>query len=106
MALKYECVVTVGYPEKVERPASPGYYNSAIIVNADGKTIANSDETWALEGFFDGVIPGLGHVAMGICKWQTTDFNSETSLTTPPALCCKLTFDLQAWISSKGNCNL
>jgi len=81
-ALKYECVVTVGYPEKVDItpkwPASPEYYNSAITVNADGETIANyrksflyyTDETWALEGpdgFFDGEIEGLGNVAMGIC---------------------------------------
>merc|ERR1711977_516740 len=81
-ALKYECVVTVGYPEKVDVtpkwPASPEYYNSAITVNADGETIANyrksflyyADETWALEGpdgFFDGEIDGLGNVAMGIC---------------------------------------
>ncbi|KAH9205970.1 carbon-nitrogen hydrolase [Leptodontidium sp. 2 PMI_412] len=88
-ALKYECVVTVGYPEKVDVtpkwPASPEYYNSAITVNADGETIANyrksflyyADETWALEGpdgFFDGEIDGLGNVAMGICKWPTKSF--------------------------------
>jgi protein N-terminal amidase len=91
-ALKYECVVVVGYPEKVDItakwPASPEYYNSAITVNAEGETIANyrktflfySDETWALEGadgFFDGEIPGLGNVAMGICKWPTKDFERE-----------------------------
>jgi len=79
-------VVTVGYPEKVDVseiwPASPEYYNSAITVNADGETIANyrktflycRDETWALEGldgFYDGEIPGLGNVAIGICKWLT-----------------------------------
>ncbi|PVH73230.1 hypothetical protein DL98DRAFT_659584 [Cadophora sp. DSE1049] len=88
-ALKYECVVTVGYPEEVDVtpkwPASPEYYNSAITVNADGETIANyrksflyyADETWALEGpdgFFDGEIDGLGNVAMGICKWPTKSF--------------------------------
>ncbi|KAJ5043046.1 uncharacterized protein L3040_004434 [Drepanopeziza brunnea f. sp. 'multigermtubi'] len=81
-ALKYNCVVTAGYPEKVDLspkwPASPEYYNSAITVNADGETIANyrksflfyTDETWALEGpdgFYDGNIEGLGDVAMGIC---------------------------------------
>ncbi|RDW70097.1 hypothetical protein BP5796_08494 [Coleophoma crateriformis] len=81
-ALKYNCAVTVGYPEKVDVapkwPASPEYYNSAITVNADGETIANyrksflyyTDETWALEGpdgFFDGEVEGLGNVAMGIC---------------------------------------
>ncbi|KAH8767969.1 carbon-nitrogen hydrolase [Hyaloscypha finlandica] len=91
-ALKYECVVTVGYPEKVDItpkwPASPEYYNSAITVNADGETIANyrksflyyTDETWALEGpdgFFDGEIEGLGNVAMGICKWPTKSFERD-----------------------------
>ncbi|KAH6715418.1 carbon-nitrogen hydrolase [Leptodontidium sp. MPI-SDFR-AT-0119] len=82
-ALKYDCVVTAGYPEKVDIsprwPASPEYYNSAITVNAGGETIANyrksflyyTDETWALEGpdgFYDGAIEGLGNVAMGICN--------------------------------------
>jgi protein N-terminal amidase len=79
--LKYNCVVTAGYPEKVDVrakwPASPEYYNSAITVNADGETVANyrktflytTDETWALEGkgFYSGKIDGLGNVAMGIC---------------------------------------
>jgi len=88
-ALKYNCVVTVGYPEKVDVtpkwPTSPEYYNSAIVVNAEGETIANyrksflyyTDETWALEGpdgFFDGEIEGLGNTAMGICKWPTKSF--------------------------------
>ncbi|OHE96354.1 N-terminal amidase [Colletotrichum orchidophilum] len=80
-ALKYNCNVVVGYPEKVDVsdnwPTSPEYYNSAIVVNGDGETIANyrktflyyTDETWALEGqgFFDGFIPGLGNASMGIC---------------------------------------
>jgi predicted amidohydrolase len=59
-------------------PASPEYYNSALVVSPDGETIANyrksflyyTDETWALEGkdgFFRGRIPGLGRVALGIC---------------------------------------
>ncbi|KAL5353529.1 hypothetical protein ACLOAV_001566 [Pseudogymnoascus australis] len=88
-ALKYDCVVTVGYPEKVDIspkwPASPEYYSSAITVNKEGETIANyrksflyyTDETWALEGpdgFYDGVIEGLGNFAMGICKWPTKSF--------------------------------
>jgi protein N-terminal amidase len=91
-ALKYDCTVTVGYPEKVDVapkwPASPEYYNSAITVNPDGETIANyrksflyyTDETWALEGpdgFYDGEIDGLGNVAMGICKWPTKSFERE-----------------------------
>lgn len=86
-------MVTVGYPEKVDItphwPTSPEYYNSAIVVDPDGNTIANyrksflfySDETWALEGpdgFFDGEIEGLGNVALGICKPPTKDFERES----------------------------
>lgn len=81
-ALKYDCAVIVGYPEKVDVtaqwPASPEYYNSALVVNGDGDTIANyrksflyyTDETWALEGregFFRGEIPRVGSTALGIC---------------------------------------
>lgn len=73
MALKYNCTVLAGYPEKVDVspnwPTGPEYYNSAIVVNADGETIANyrkaslyyTDESWASEvnrGFYDGYIPG------------------------------------------------
>ncbi|KAJ4167849.1 hypothetical protein NW754_011665 [Fusarium falciforme] len=82
IALKYNCIVTVGYPEKVDVspkwPTGPEYYNSVIVVNGDGETIANyrksflyyTDETWALEGnrgFYDGFIPGLGNTSIGIC---------------------------------------
>ncbi|KAI1745914.1 carbon-nitrogen hydrolase [Xylaria scruposa] len=82
-ALKLNCVVTVGYPEKVDVkskwPTSPEYYNSVIAVNSDGETIAHyrktflyyTDETWALEGpegFYGGFIPELGTTtSMGIC---------------------------------------
>ncbi|KFY68712.1 hypothetical protein V496_00856 [Pseudogymnoascus sp. VKM F-4515 (FW-2607)] len=77
-----EPTAAVGYPEKVDIspkwPASPEYYSLAITVNKEGETIANyrksflyyTDETWALEGpdgFYNGVIEGLGNVAMGIC---------------------------------------
>jgi protein N-terminal amidase len=77
--------VAVGYPEKVDVaqkwPTSPEYYNSLIMVNGEGETIANyrksflyyTDETWALEGpdgFFEGHIPGLGDCAMGICEFK------------------------------------
>lgn len=87
MALKYNCVVTVGYPEKVDPtpkwPTGPEYYNSAIVVNADGETIANyrksflyyTDESWALEGgrgFYEGFIPGLGNTSIGICELPFT----------------------------------
>ncbi|KAK2058546.1 carbon-nitrogen hydrolase [Colletotrichum caudatum] len=81
-ALKYNCNLVVGYPEKVDVtddwPASPEYYNAALVVNEDGETIANyrkshlyyTDETWALEGddgFYRGRIPGLGQASIGIC---------------------------------------
>jgi len=80
-ALKHNCIVAAGYPEKVDVskkwPANPEYYNSVIMVNAEGETIANyrksflyyTDETWALEGkgFFAGAIEGLGNIALGIC---------------------------------------
>ncbi|KAF4119655.1 protein N-terminal amidase [Geosmithia morbida] len=82
MALKYDCIVAVGYPEKVDVsykwPADPEYYNSAIVADRDGEFIVNyrksflyyTDESWALEGnqgFFEGFIPGLGNTSMGIC---------------------------------------
>ncbi|PVH78586.1 carbon-nitrogen hydrolase [Cadophora sp. DSE1049] len=80
-ALKHNCIVAAGYPEKVDIskkwPANPEYYNSVIMVNAEGETIANyrksflyyTDETWALEGkgFHAGAIEGLGNIALGIC---------------------------------------
>ncbi|CZT02726.1 related to amino-terminal amidase [Rhynchosporium agropyri] len=79
-ALKHNCIVAAGYPEKVEagekRPANPAYHSSLIMVNAEGETIANyrksfldyTDETWVLEGegFYAGDIKGLGNIAMGI----------------------------------------
>lgn len=83
VALKHNCVVTVGYPEKVDVkpkwPTSPEYYNSVIVVNGDGETIGNyrksflyyTDETWALEGqegFYGAYIPGLGTTSIGICR--------------------------------------
>lgn len=82
-ALKYNTAVVVGYPEKVDVsdrwPTSPEYYNSAMLVNKDGETIANyrksflyaTDERWALEGtggFFYDRPQGLGRMAMGIGK--------------------------------------
>lgn len=81
-ALKYNCPVVVGYPEKVDVtnrwPTDPEYYNAAVVVNSEGETMANyrkahlyyTDEPWALEGpdgFFAGRLPGLGRTAMGIC---------------------------------------
>ncbi|KAK1760627.1 hypothetical protein QBC47DRAFT_10793 [Echria macrotheca] len=81
-ALKYDCTVAVGYPEIVDssrrhRGSSPKYYNSLIVVNGDGETVANyrksflyyTDATWAQEGggFYAGEIGNFGKVAMGIC---------------------------------------
>ncbi|PSR97172.1 carbon-nitrogen hydrolase [Coniella lustricola] len=84
-ALQHNTNVLVGYPEKVDtqrfQQAEPNFYNSAILVNGDGETVANYrktflyelDEVWAQEGkgFFGGNIPGLGNMAIGIC----TDIN-------------------------------
>ncbi|OIW29763.1 carbon-nitrogen hydrolase [Coniochaeta ligniaria NRRL 30616] len=87
-ALKYDCTVAVGYPERVRKePNGEDFYNSLIVVNGDGETVANyrksslyyTDETWAKEGggFYQGEIQDLGKVAMGICmdinpyKFQT-----------------------------------
>ncbi|KAK0391721.1 hypothetical protein NLU13_1220 [Sarocladium strictum] len=81
VALKYDCVVCAGYPEKVDVskkwPTGPEYYNSTIVVNGDGETIGNyrksflyTDDSWALEGpkgFYADIIPGLGNTAIGIC---------------------------------------
>lgn len=83
VALKFESTVIVGYPEKVDVasrwPTGPEYYNSAIVINEDGDTIANcrktflypTDETWALEGegFHDGFLPNAGQTAIGICRF-------------------------------------
>ena len=72
----------MGYPEKVDVseawPASPEYYNSALVVDGSGDIVGNyrksflyyTDETWALEEAFSAfqrTIPGLGNVALGIC---------------------------------------
>lgn len=85
-ALKYNTNVVVGYPERVDVtpkwPTGPEYYNSTIVVNGDGETVANYrksflyviDETWALEGkdgFFVEDVPDLGTIAMGICEWSS-----------------------------------
>lgn len=78
-ALKYDCIVAVGYPERVRKePSGEDFYNSLIVVNGEGETVANyrksslyyTDESWAKEGggFYQGEIHGLGKVAMGICK--------------------------------------
>lgn len=93
MALKYNCTVLAGYPEKVDVspnwPTGPEYYNSAIVVNGDGETIANyrkaflyyTDESWALEGnrgFYDGYIPGLGNTSIGFGESELALMNAHT----------------------------
>lgn len=78
-ALKYDCVVIVGYPEEFAGGLNGReYYNAAVTCGRQGQVLANyrksflyyTDETWALEGptgFYAGDIPDLGRVAMGIC---------------------------------------
>lgn len=84
VALKHNLNVLVGYPEKLDASgnsrAGPKHFNSAILVNGDGETVANYrksflhsvDETWALEGkgFFGGHVPGLGNTAIGIGEFR------------------------------------
>lgn len=87
----------MGYPEKVDVsarwPTSPEYYNSAIVVNRDGETVANyrksflwaTDEKWALEGtdgFFYSDMQDLGQTAMGIGKLVLSPKTSSTPLIT------------------------
>lgn len=82
IALKHDCAVIAGYPERVDIanswPTSPEYYNSALVVDREGDAVGNyrksflyfTDETWALEGkdgFFAADVSSLGTVAMGIC---------------------------------------
>ncbi|KAI0471780.1 carbon-nitrogen hydrolase [Xylariaceae sp. FL0804] len=87
-ALKHNCKVVVGYPEKADVaykwPTSPEYYNAAMVVNEEGETLGHyrkthlyyTDETWALEGsgFFKRRISGIGKAAMGISPWRAFEF--------------------------------
>ncbi|CEJ80995.1 hypothetical protein VHEMI01150 [[Torrubiella] hemipterigena] len=81
-ALKYDCIVIVGYPEQAvsttKKDGSADLFNSAIIVDGDGEIVGNyrknhlyyTDETWAEEGkggFYSGHLPGIGQSALGIC---------------------------------------
>lgn len=92
-ALKYDCNVIVGYPEVVDssrriRGSAPKYYNSLIVVNGDGETVANyrksflyyTDATWAQEGggFYSGIMDGLGKVAMGICTSRLPNTTTDS----------------------------
>ncbi|KAK4032740.1 carbon-nitrogen hydrolase [Parachaetomium inaequale] len=78
-ARKYSCTVAVGYPERAETVGpEPDYYNSLIVVDSNGETLANysksflyyTDATWAREGpgFYGGRLGTLGQTAMGICN--------------------------------------
>ncbi|KKA28052.1 hypothetical protein TD95_001542, partial [Thielaviopsis punctulata] len=80
-ALRHDCHVAVGYPEKVDASGifadGPGFYNSLIMVSREGETMMKyrkthlftTDENWAMEGSGFGVqwVPGVGQVAVGIC---------------------------------------
>lgn len=81
-ALKHNCVVVTGYPERVDREeglaSDSQHYNSAMIMDGDGDIVGNyrkshlyyTDETWALEGgrgFYAGRVHGLGLMVVGIC---------------------------------------
>ncbi|KAF5658042.1 amino-terminal amidase, partial [Fusarium denticulatum] len=84
VALKYDCTVVIGYPEKVQNTSAldtstslPNNYNSALVINGEGETVANYrkrflasiDERWARNGqdnFLSRLIPKLGMVLMGV----------------------------------------
>ncbi|CVL09191.1 related to amino-terminal amidase [Fusarium mangiferae] len=96
VALKYDCTVVVGYPEKVHNASAldtstslPQNYNSALVINREGETVANYrkiflasiDERWARSGqdnFLNRPTPKLGMVLMGI--------SSDMELILPSAL--------------------
>ncbi|TLD03799.1 uncharacterized protein PgNI_11625 [Pyricularia grisea] len=80
-ALKYNCKIAIGYPEKADSLSSflfqGAFFNSLLMVNENGETLANykkqhldyADKRWAFEragGFFHDVIDGLGRVTMGV----------------------------------------
>jgi len=89
IARKYNCVVTIGYPEyalpehilpNLSTLSQTNNFNSTVTVAPDGEILAHyrksflyvTDETWASEGsgFYAGVLPLRGvpcRVAMGIC---------------------------------------
>lgn len=109
-ALRYDCAVAVGYPETADVshkwPTSPEYYNALIVVNRDGDTWAHyrkshlyyTDESWALEGdgFWKGFMPGIGKVALGICKLTSSSLDLPMSTTDSN----KKSNTPQAWTSS------
>jgi protein N-terminal amidase len=82
VALKYDCSVVVGYPERSEASTTDfttvsGIYNSALVINGEGETIVNyrkkllhpAERIWASDShqdFFFKDVKGLGRVAMGI----------------------------------------
>ncbi|KAI7785355.1 Protein N-terminal amidase [Diaporthe eres] len=84
-ALKYNCFVVTGYPEKTDESTGASYYNSALVVDKEGDIIGNHrkcflhsfDDSWASEGscFFDDQILGLGKVVIGL----SMDIKNRTS---------------------------
>jgi hypothetical protein len=74
--------------------------DTCILLGSKITTNTIIDETWVIsplrnalcavltaekalegpDGFFDGEIPGIGNVAMGICKWPTKSFERECTL--------------------------
>ncbi|PHH52353.1 Protein N-terminal amidase [Ceratocystis fimbriata CBS 114723] len=97
-ALRHDCYVAVGYPEKTDAndvlEGGPRFYNSLMMVSHDGESVVNyrkphlytADEAWAMEGngFYGGWIAGMGRVAMGIsmdlnpyrfeASWESFEF--------------------------------
>jgi protein N-terminal amidase len=113
-ARRYQCHVTVGYPETTA--ATPAKrYNSTVTVSPEGKVVANyrkhflyyTDETWASEGdvsFFSGVLGTLGQVSHGICmdinpykftaEWSEYEFASAALRARSPLIALS-----NAWIT-------
>ncbi|KAL5614175.1 uncharacterized protein BROUX77_000012 [Berkeleyomyces rouxiae] len=80
MALKHDCTVVIGYPERERSQLgreSVALYNSLAVVNNDGELLSNyravhlqpGDEYWAQEsrtGFHSEWIPGFGQMVLGL----------------------------------------
>lgn len=77
--MEYNCVVTVGYSEKLSPINTDGYFNSAMtvyeveedeykIINYRQATLDVKGKTWtpSEKSFWAGEIPGLGRVMIGI----------------------------------------
>ena len=88
-ALKYNCHVAAGYPEKVPTSREHKCFNSTILVNREGETVTNyrkvflhdADKVWAQEGegFYSGSMPEMGKVCLGICTSHTCAYHLRIS---------------------------